>query len=196
MGSSATKQQAGEHEKALAENSTAITDRNDQLYKPLQAGFVKESARDVSGILGGRANADTAQAFSANQGAGLGAVGSSGGFGSGRSLMGQAQQGALQSNALGGALQNANTTAQTMKDQSQLGALTMGQGARSMAMQGLGAAARAQNQEIMAKAQANSSMQNTNMAFAFDAGAAAYKKNNPTDYSRLDGYMKSLGKIT
>ena len=195
MGNSATKQQAGEHEKALAENATTIANRHNELYKPLQAGFVKEAGRDVSGVLGGRANADTAQAFSANQGAGLGAAGSSGGFGSGKSLMGQAQQGAMQSNVLGGALQSANTTAQTMKDQSQIGALTMGQGARSMAMQGLGAAARAQNQEITAKAQANSSMQNTNMAFAFDAGAAAYKKNNPTDYSHLDEIIKGVQAI-
>jgi hypothetical protein len=116
MGNSAKKEQAGEHEKALAENATAIAARNKELYRPLQAGFVKEAARDVSGVLGGRANADTAQAFSSSQGAGMGASGSSGGFGSSRSLMGQAQQGALQSNALGGALGKANATAQTYKD--------------------------------------------------------------------------------
>ena len=127
MGNSAKKEQAGEHEKALAENATAIAARNKELYRPLQAGFVKEAARDVSGVLGGRANADTAQAFSSSQGAGMGASGSSGGFGSSRSLMGQAQQGALQSNALGGALGKANADAQSYKDKGQVGALKLGQ---------------------------------------------------------------------
>ena len=192
MGSSATKAQAGEHEKALAENATIISDRHKELYRPLQAGFVKEAGRDVSQILGGRANADTAQAFSANQSAGVGAAGTGGGFGSGRSVMGQAQQGVLQSNALGGGLAKANSTAQTLKDKSQLGALAIGQGGRSVAMQGLGAAARAQNQEIMAKAQASSSMQGTNMAFASDLGAGMYAKYRPRDTSGIDSIQKQI----
>ena len=196
MGNSAKKAQAGEHEKALAENATAIAARNKELYRPLQAGFVKEAARDVSGVLGGRANADTAQAFSSSQGAGMGASGSSGGFGSSRSLMGQAQQGALQSNALGGALGKANATAQTYKDKGQLGALKLGQGAQTIAMQGLGTAARAQNQELIAKSQAASSMQNTNQAFAFDAGAGLYTKFNPQKTPELDRLTKAFEEMS
>lgn len=186
MGSSAKKVEAGEHEKALAENANTIANRNKELYRPLEAGFVKESGRDVSGVLGGRANADTAQAFSSSQGAGLGASGSSGGFGSGRSMMTQANQGVIQSNALGGALAGASKTAQTVKDGSQLGAVKVGQGGRSVAMQGLSQAARAQNQEIVAKSQAASSMQDTSMAFASDLGAGLYKKFNPTPTPELD----------
>lgn len=196
MGNSAKKAQAGEHEKALAENATAIAARNKELYRPLQAGFVKEAARDVSGVLGGRANADTAQGFSSSQGASLGAAGSSGGFGSSRSLMGQAQQGALQSNALGGALGKANATAQTYKDKGQLGALKLGQGAQTIAMQGLGTAARAQNQELIAKSQAASSMQNTNQAFAFDAGAGLYAKFNPQKTPELDRLTKAFEEMS
>ena len=196
MGSSAKKAQAGEHEKALAENATAIAARNKELYRPLQAGFVKEAARDVSGVLGGRANADTAQGFSSSQGASLGAAGSSGGFGSSRSLMGQAQQGALQSNALGGALGKANATAQSYKDKGQLGALKLGQGAQTIAMQGLGTAARAQNQELIAKSQAASSMQNTNQAFAFDAGAGLYAKFNPQKTPELDRLTKAFEEMS
>ena len=196
MGSSAKKAQAGEHEKALAENATAIAARNKELYRPLQAGFVKEAARDVSGVLGGRANADTAQAFSSSQGAGMGTSGSSGGFGSSRSLMGQARQGALQSNALGGALGKANATAQTYKDKGQLGALKLGQGAQTIAMQGLGTAARAQNQELIAKSQAASSMQNTNQAFAFDAGAGLYAKFNPQKTPELDRLTKAFEEMS
>ena len=186
MGSSAKKVQAGEHEKALVENANTIANRNKELYRPLEAGFVKESGRDVSGVLGGRANADTAQAFSSSQGAGLGASGSSGGFGSGRSMMTQANQGVIQSNALGGALAGASKTAQTVKDGSQLGAVKVGQGGRSVAMQGLSQAARAQNQEIVAKSQAASSMQDTSMAFASDLGAGLYKKFNPTPTPEID----------
>tara|TARA_R110002124_G_scaffold72586_2_gene194244 strand:- start:180 stop:779 length:600 start_codon:yes stop_codon:yes gene_type:complete len=186
MGSSAKKVEAGEHEKALAENANTIANRNKELYRPLEAGFVKESGRDVSGVLGGRANADTAQAFSSSQGAGLGASGSSGGFGSGRSMMTQANQGVIQSNALGGALAGASKTAQTVKDGSQLGAVKVGQGGRSVAMQGLSQAARAQNQEIVAKSQAASSMQDTSMAFASDLGAGLYKKFNPTPTPEID----------
>jgi len=186
MGSSASKTQAGEHEKALVENANTIANRNKELYRPLEAGFVKESGRDVSGVLGGRANADTAQAFSSSQGAGLGASGSSGGFGSGRSMMTQANQGVIQSNALGGALAGASKTAQTVKDGSQLGAVKVGQGGRSVAMQGLSQAARAQNQEIVAKSQAASSMQDTSMAFASDLGAGLYKKFNPTPTPEID----------
>ena len=196
MGNSAKKAQAGEHEKALAENATAIAARNKELYRPLQAGFVKEAARDVSGVLGGRANADTAQGFSSSQGASLGAAGSSGGFGSSRSLMGQARQGALQSNALGGALGKANATAQSYKDKGQLGALKLGQGAQTIAMQGLGTAARAQNQELIAKSQAASSMQNTNKAFAFDAGAGLYAKFNPQKTPELDRLTKAFEEMS
>ena len=192
MGNSAKKAQAGENEKALAENATALAARNKELYRPLQAGFVKEAARDVSGVLGGRANADTAQAFSSSQGAGMGTSGSSGGFGSSRSLMGQARQGALQSNALGGALGKANATAQSYKDKGQLGALKLGQGAQTIAMQGLGTAARAQNQELIAKSQAASSMQNTNQAFAFDAGAGLYTLKNPPKTPEADAYKQML----
>ena len=196
MGNSAKKAQAGENEKALAENATAMSARNKELYRPLQAGFVKEAARDVSGVLGGRANADTAQAFSSSQGAGMGTSGSSGGFGSSRSLMGQARQGALQSNALGGALGKANADAQSYKDKGQLGALKLGQGAQTIAMQGLGTAARAQNQELIAKSQAASSMQNTNKAFAFDAGAGLYAKFNPQKTPELDRLTKAFEEMS
>lgn len=186
MGSSATKAKQGEHEKALVENANTISDRNKTLYRPLEAGFVKEAGRDVSAVLGGRANADTAQAFSADQGASLGASATSGGFGSGRTMMGQAKQGVMQNDALGGGLASANATALGVKDQSQLGALAVGQGGRSVAMQGLSTAARAQNSEIMAKAQASSAMQDTNMAFGQDLGAGLYKKFNPADTSKID----------
>lgn len=186
MGNSAKKVEAGEHEKALVENANTIANRNKGLYRPLEAGFVKESGRDVSGVLGGRANADTAQAFSSSQGASLGASGSSGGFGSGRSMMTQAKQGVIQSNALGGALASADQKATNVRDQSQLGALTVGQGGRSVAMQGLSQAARAKNQEIVAKSQAASSMQDTSMAFASDLGAGLYKKFNPTPTPEID----------
>ena len=192
MGSSATKAKQGEHEKALVENANTIANRNKELYRPLEAGFIKEAGRDVSGVLGGRANADTAQAFSAGQGANLGASSSSGGFGSGRTLMGQAKQGVIQNDALGGGLAKANLTAQGVKDKAQLGAVAVGQGGRSVAMQGLSTAARAQNQEIMAKAQASSSMQDTNMAFGMDLGAGIYKKKHPTDTSVMDGYLEQL----
>ena len=192
MGSSATKAKQGEHEKALVENANTIANRNKELYRPLEAGFIKEAGRDVSGVLGGRANADTAQAFSAGQGANLGASSSSGGFGSGRTLMGQAKQGVIQNDALGGGLAAANLTAQGVKDKAQLGAVNVGQGGRAYAMQGLSTAARAQNQEIMAKAQASSSMQNTNMGFGSDLGAGLYKKFNPTDTSAIDGLLKQL----
>jgi len=195
MGSSATKAKQGEHEKALVENANTISDRNKTLYRPLEAGFVKEAGRDVSGMLGGRANADTAQAFSAGQGAHLGASGASGGFGSGRTMMGQAKQGVVQNDALGGGLAAANATALGVKDQSQLGALTVGQGGRSVAMQGLSSAARAQNQEIVAKAQASSNMRDTNMAFGQDLGAGMYKKFNPTDTSKIDGMMEQLAQL-
>ena len=196
MGSSASKAQAGAHEKALVENANTIANRNKELYRPLEAGFVKESGRDVSGVLGGRANADTAQAFSSSQGAGLGASGSSGGFGSGRSMMTQANQGVIQSNALGGALAGASKTAQTVKDGSQLGAVKVGQGGRSVAMQGLSQAARAQNQEIVAKSQAASSMQDTSMAFASDLGAGLYKKFNPTPTPELDRLQAQIDSFT
>ena len=195
MGSSATKAKQGEHEKALVDNANTISNRNKELYRPLEAGFVKEAGRDVSGMLGGRANADTAQAFSAGQGAHLGASGASGGFGSGRTMMGQAKQGVVQNDALGGGLAAANATALGVKDQSQLGALTVGQGGRSVAMQGLSTAARAQNQEIMAKAQASSNMRDTNMAFGQDLGAGMYKKFNPTDTSKIDGMMEQLAQL-
>ena len=195
MGSSAKKAQAGEHEKALVENANTITDRNNRLYKPIEAGFVKESGRDVSGVLGGRANADTAQAFSSSQGAGLGTSNTSGGFGSGRSMMTQAGQGVIQSNALGGALASADQKATTVRDQAQLGALKIGQGGRSTALQGLSQAARAQNQEIVAKSQAASSMQNTNMAFAQDLGAGIYTKYNPPKTPGLDNLMKQLDQL-
>ena len=196
MGNSAKKVEAGEHEKALVENANTIANRNKELYRPLEAGFVKESGRDVSGVLGGRANADTAQAFSSSQGASLGASGSSGGFGSGRSMMTQAQQGVIQSNALGGALASADQKATNVRDQSQLGALTVGQGGRSVAMQGLSQAARAQNQEIVAKSQAASSMQGTNMAFGFDLGAGLYKKKNPTPTPELDRLQAQVDSFT
>jgi len=195
MGNSAKKAQAGEHEKALVENANTITDRNTKLYKPIEAGFVKESGRDVSGVLGGRANADTAQAFSSSQGAGLGTSNTSGGFGSGRSMMTQAGQGVIQSNALGGALASADQKATTVRDQAQLGALKIGQGGRSTALQGLSQAARAQNQEIVAKSQAASSMQNTNMAFAQDLGAGIYTKYNPPKTPGLDNLMKQLDQL-
>ena len=195
MGSSASKAQAGPHEKALVENSNTIANRNKELYRPLQEGFVKESGRDVSAVLSGRANADTAQAFSPSQSASLGASGSSGGFGSGRSMMTQAGQGALQSNALGGALASANQKATTVRDQAQLGALKIGQGGRSTAMQGLSQAARAQNQEIVAKSQAASSMQDTNMAFAGDLGAGLYTKFNPVKTPELDRLQAQIDKL-
>ena len=195
MGSSAKKAQAGEHEKALVENANTITDRNNRLYKPIEAGFVKESGRDVSGVLGGRANADTAQAFSASQGAGLGSSGGCGGFGSGRSMMAKAQQGVLQSNALGGALASANQKATTVRDQAQLGALRVGQGGRSIAMQGLSQAARAQNQENVAKSQAASSMQNTNMALAAGLGAGYYTMKNPIKTPERDAFLQTLGQV-
>ena len=195
MGSSATKAKQGEHEKALVENANTISNRNKELYRPLEEGFLKEAGRDVSGILGGRANADTAQAFSAGQGANLGASASSGGFGSGRTLMGQAKQGVIKNDALGGGLAAANLTAQGVKDKAQLGAVSVGQGGRSVAMQGLSTAARAQNQEIMAKAQASSTMQSTNMAFGMDLGAGLYKKYNPTDTSKIDGLMEQLAQL-
>jgi len=196
MGSSASKAEAGPHEKALVDNANTITDRNNRLYRPLEAGFVKESGRDVSGVLGGRASADTAQAFSSSQGASLGASGGSGGFGSGRSMMTQAGQGVIQSNALGGALASANQKATTVQDQAQLGALKIGQGGRSTAMQGLSQAARAQNQEIVAKSQAASSMQDTNMAFASDLGAGLYTKYNPVETPGLDKLQKQLDELT
>ena len=60
MGSSAKKAPAGEYEKAVVDNSNTIANRHKELYRPLQEGFVKESGRDVSAVLGGRANADTA----------------------------------------------------------------------------------------------------------------------------------------
>ena len=192
MGSSATKAKAGPHEKALVDNANTIANRHKELYRPLQEGFVKESGRDVSAVLGGRANADTAQAFSSSQGASLGASGSSGGFGSGRSIGTQAQQGVIQSNALGGALASANQKATTVRDQAQLGALKIGQGGRSTALQGLSQAARAQNQEIVAKSQAASSMQDTNMAFAGDLGAGLYTKFNPPKTPELDAYKQML----
>jgi hypothetical protein len=192
MGSSATKAPAGEYEKATVDNSNTIANRHKELYRPLQEGFVKESGRDVSAVLGGRANADTAQAFSSSQGASLGASGSSGGFGSGRSIGTQAQQGVIQSNALGGALASANQKATTVRDQAQLGALKIGQGGRSTALQGLSQAARAQNQEIVAKSQAASSMQDTNMAFAGDLGAGLYTKFNPVKTPELDRMQKQL----
>ena len=173
MGSSASKAQAGAHEKALVENANTIANRNKELYRPLEAGFVKESGRDVSGVLGGRANADTAQAFSSSQGAGV-----------------------IQSNALGGALAGASKTAQTVKDGSQLGAVKVGQGGRSVAMQGLSQAARAQNQEIVAKSQAASSMQGTNMAFGADLGAGLYKKFNPTPTPELDRLQAQIDSFT
>ena len=192
MGSSAKKAQADEYEKALVDNSNTIANRNKELYRPLQEGFIKESGRDVSAVLGGRANADTAQAFSSSQGASLGASGTSGGFGSGRSMMTQAGQGVLQSNALGGALASANQKATTVRDQAQLGALKIGQGGRSTAMQGLSNAARAQNQEIVAKSQAASSMQDTNMAFAGDLGAGLYTLKNPPKTPELDLIKKQF----
>jgi hypothetical protein len=192
MGSSAKKAPAGEYEKATVDNSNTIANRHKELYRPLQEGFVKESGRDVSAVLGGRANADTAQAFSSSQGASLGASGSSGGFGSGRSIGTQAQQGVIQSNALGGALASANQKATTVRDQAQLGALKIGQGGRSTALQGLSQAARAQNQEIVAKSQAASSMQDTNMAFAGDLGAGLYTKFNPVKTPELDRMQKQL----
>jgi len=192
MGSSAKKAPAGEYEKAVVDNSNTIANRHKELYRPLQEGFVKESGRDVSAVLGGRANADTAQAFSSSQGASLGASGSSGGFGSGRSIGTQAQQGVIQSNALGGALASANQKATTVRDQAQLGALKIGQGGRSTALQGLSQAARAQNQEIVAKSQAASSMQDTNMAFAGDLGAGLYTKFNPVKTPELDRMQKQL----
>ena len=195
MGSSAKKAPAGEYEKALVENANTIANRHKELYRPLQEGFVKESGRDVSGVLGGRANADTAQAFSSSQGASLGASGSSGGFGSGRSMMTQAGQGVIQSNALGGALASANEKATTVRDQAQLGALKIGQGGRSTAMQGLSQAARAQNQEIVAKSQAASSMQDTNMAFAGDLGAGLYTLKNPPKTPELDRFQKQLDEM-
>ena len=195
MGSSAKKAQAGEHEKALVENANTITDRNNRLYKPIEAGFVKESGRDVSGVLGGRANADTAQAFSSSQGASLGASGGSGGFGSGRSMMTQAGQGVIQSNALGDGLAGATQKAIGMRDQYQQNALKIGQGGRSSAMEGLSQAARAQNQEIVAKSQAASSMQDTNMAFAQDLGAGLYTKYNPPKTPELDKLMKQLDEL-
>ena len=195
MGSSTTKVKQGEHEKALVENANTISNRNKELYRHLEAGFLKEAGRDVSGILGGRANADTAQAFSAGQGASLGASATSGGFGSGRTLMGQAKQGVMQNDALGGGLAAANAAAQGVKDQSQLGAVTIGQGGRSYAMQGLSTAARAQNSEIMAKAQASSAMQDTNMAFGQDLGAGLYKKFNPANTSKLDSMIEQLAQL-
>jgi len=186
MFSSATKAKQSEHEKALVENANTIANRNKELYRPLEAGFLKEAGRDVSSILGGRANADTAQAFSSGQGASLGASGSSGGFGSGRTMMGQAKQGVMQNDALGGGLAAANSTAQNVKDKAQLGAVKVGQGGRAYAMEGLSTAARAKNQEIIAKAQAASTMQTTNMAFGSDLGAGLYKKFNPLDTSEID----------
>ena len=195
MGSSATKAKQGEHEKALVENANTISDRNKNLYRPLEAGFVKESGRDVSAVLGGRANADTAQAFSAGQGAHLGASASSGGFGSGRTMMGQAKQSVIQNDALGGGLAAANAKALGVKDQSQLGAVTIGQGGRSVAMQGLSTAARAQNQEIMAKAQASSSMRDTNMAFGQDLGAGLFKKFNPPKTTNLDAMRAQIDQL-
>ena len=192
MGSSAKKAQADEYEKALVDNSNTIANRHKELYRPLQEGFIKESGRDVSAVLGGRANADTAQAFSSSQGASLGASGTSGGFGSGRSISTQNKQGVLQSNALGGALASANQKATTVRDQAQLGALKIGQGGRSTAMQGLSNAARAQNQEIVAKSQAASSMQDTNMAFAGDLGAGLYTLKNPPKTPELDLIKKQF----
>jgi hypothetical protein len=59
-------------------------------------------------------------------------------------------------------------------------------------MQGLGTAARAQNQELIAKSQAASSIQNTNTAFAFDAGAGAYEKYRPKEPSQLDLMQEQL----
>jgi hypothetical protein len=195
MGSSASKARQGPHEKALVDNANTIADRNKELYRPLEAGFVKEAGRDVSNILGGRANADTAQAFSTSQGPSLGATSSSGGFGSGRTMMGQAKQGIMQGDALGGGLAAANKTAQGVKDQAQLGALRVGQGGRSIAMQGLSSAARAQNEGIVAKARAASSMQETNMAFGQDLGAGIYAKKNPADTSGIDALAKQLEEL-
>jgi len=196
MGNSAKKVQQGELEKALGENAITITDRHKSLYRPHESGLVKESGRDVSGVLGGRANADMAQAFSGSQGAGLGTSNSSGGFGSGRSMMGQAKQGVIQNNALGGALASADDKAQDVKDTAQLGALTLGQGGRSIAMRGLSNAARAQNEELLAKAQASSSMQDTNMAFGMDLGAGMYRKANPFDTSKTDELIAQLKKLS
>jgi len=196
MGNSAKKEPPSEYEKATVENALTISDRHKDLYRPLEAGFVKESGRDVSGVLGGRANADSAQAFSGSQGAGLGTSNSSGGFGSGRSMMGQSKQGVAQTNALGGALISATSTAQDVKDKAQLGALRVGQGGRTSAMAGLSTAARADNQELIAKAQASSSMQNTNTAFGMDLGAGMYRKANPFDTSKTDELIAQLKKLS
>ena len=117
------------------------------------------------------------------------------GFGSGRSIGTQAQQGVIQSNALGGALASADQKATTVRDQAQLGALKIGQGGRSTAMQGLSQAARAQNQEIVAKSQAASSMQDTNMAFAGDLGAGLYTKFNPVKTPELDRLQRQIDEL-
>lgn len=194
MGSSATKQAPGAYEIALGENADIAYKNYLDNYRPLESGFVEEAGRDFSKTLAGRANADASQAYNKTQSAPLGS-GSSGGYGSGNSLMKFTAGQVARSDAVGTTIGNATVTAQDVKDKAQLGTLKVGMGGKTLASEGLRTAASAQNRDMLSKAQADSSISDTNMAFATDLGAGLYKKYYPTDTTKLQKHIDEMNDL-
>lgn len=200
MGSTAKKQSASQYEIQLGKNAETAYKNYNEKYQPLESGLVEESKRDFTKVLSGRANADAAQAYSKNQGAPLGS-GSSGGFGSGNSIMNFNNAQVARGNTVGKAVGNAAVAAADSKDKAQLGALKVGMGGQALSSEGLRNAANIANRDLIAKAQADSSIEAVNYAFANDLGAGIYTKMNPVDTSKIDEltaqfkYMQDLNKM-
>ena len=200
MGSTAKKQSASQYEIQLGKNAETAYKNYNEKYRPLESGLVEESKRDFTKVLSGRANADAAQAYSKNQGAPLGS-GSSGGFGSGNSIMNFNNAQVARGNTVGKAVGNAAVAAADSKDKAQLGALKVGMGGQALSSEGLRNAANIANRDLIAKAQADSSIEAVNYAFANDLGAGIYTKMNPVDTSKIDEltaqfkYMQDLNKM-
>jgi len=200
MGSTAKKQSASQYEIQLGKNAETTYKNYIEKYQPLESGLVEESKRDFTKVLSGRANADAAQAYSKNQGAPLGS-GSSGGFGSGNSIMNFNNAQVARGNTVGKAVGNAAVAAADSKDKAQLGALKVGSGGQVLSSEGLRNAANIANRDLIAKAQADSSIKDVNFAFANDLGAGIYTKMNPVDTSKIDEltaqfkYMQDLNKM-
>lgn len=160
---SAPKVQESANERALAEVSASKLARYESLYAPQHANHIREVSRDTSGVLGGRAIADVAQAER-----GLAGQAVQLGRGSARLAIGG------DTGARGVAVTGANRDALALADKGKVDALKIGQGMATDAQNGLAVAARASQKEAMSRVQSKMDTQAaTSRALGQVVGAGA-----------------------
>jgi hypothetical protein len=179
-------------EKALAQVSQQKWNRYKSLYRDVERDFIEDVSQDTSPLLRGRAIADVAQASgdAAGDAIALGR-GSVSRLGTTARTIGGAR-------ALGAV--GANKQAQALRDKGQLSALGIGLDMSVDAQNGLATAARASNQEAIAKARAQQ-IENEALVGGLGtlAGAtmASYDEKTgfftPKDYSKNGLVVTGLG---